>query len=112
MISIGLSVFEALDEKQVSTLAAAGQFRRKAPTAEELEEGELDPEEQENWFYRVRNFNIFCECDGEYVREAQAFEFLTSHGFNLELFNSDAIRYPQGNDVGDSFPELFTSLVT
>lgn len=99
VISIGLSIFELLDTPNLCNLVSKGGFRKPNHlNIGDLEEGEI-VEEDTNWYYLAQNFNIFCECTGDYVREEQAFEFLTSHGFNLELFNNDSIPYERGNDV-------------
>ena len=104
VISIGLSIFEIVETSRLSTLVSKGGFRKRGGQSggggdEDLEEGEIEEDDDLNWYYLTHNFNIFCECTGDYVREEQAFEFLTSHGFNLELFNNDAIAYQRGNDV-------------
>jgi hypothetical protein len=88
VISIGLSIYE-LSGKTSSE-----------DSSEEIEEGQIQVDEEEPcWNFVVHNFNILCENKEEYVREAQAFEFLVSHGFDLDLFNSQAIPYYSGNDV-------------
>lgn len=64
-----------------------------------MEDGEL---ENEIWKYNVNNYNIFCECEGEYVKEEQALEFLKKHGFDFDTHSKHAIKYKQGNDPEDA----------
>lgn len=61
-----------------------------------MEDGEL---ENEIWNYNVSNYNLFCECQGDYVKEEQALEFLKKHGFDFEVHSQQAIQYVRGNDL-------------
>lgn len=89
IISIGLSLFE-FEEPEQQAIEQQNVKRRK-----KLEDGEL---ENEVWKFKVNNFNIFCECEGDYVKEEQALEFLKKHGFDFDVHSSQAIRYSKGND--------------
>ena len=94
IVSIGLSLFEYVEPEQIV---------EKALKRKKLEDGEL---ENEVWKYRVCNYNIFCECDCDYVKEEQALEFLKKHGFDFEVHSKNAIKYKKGNDENVMAKEL------
>jgi len=90
IISIGLSLFEFDEPDQNANVGQQSAKRRK-----KLADGQL---ENEIWNYKVNNYNIFCECEGDYIKEDQALEFLKKHGFDFDVHSKQAIRYTKGND--------------
>lgn len=89
MLSVGLSLFEYVEPEQFIE-------RNEATKRKKMEDGQL---ENEIWNYRVCNYNLFCECKGDYVKEEQALEFLKKHGFDFDVHSRQAIQYERGNDV-------------
>lgn len=86
---MGLSLFDYVEPEQFIE-------RNAATKRKKMEDGEL---ENEIWNYRVSNYNLFCECNGDYVKEEQALEFLKKHGFDFDVHSRQAIQYVRGNDV-------------